>query len=124
MVRPEVRIIEPQSEESREVNVSDSERDFLLAKYGYKESIENSHISNEINPDMNLSFEELIYKEEQKMRERETKKNSLPNPYSFDRGNVNYYENKYSDLGIDGQNYGINIQVMSDMPITNNRNRR
>lgn len=124
MVKPEVRIIEPQQEESVDVNVSQSERDYLLAKYGYKsnDSVESDIVN--YNPDANLSFEEMIMKEEQKFKEkiqRERQKNNLPNPYSFERDRINYYENKYSDLDIQGSNYGISVQIVSDMPINNQR---
>jgi hypothetical protein len=127
MVKPEVTIIEHQKEETTPVQVSQSERDFLLAKYGYKtidEPTDEYHGNNNLS---NMSFEEMIRLEEQKERERivkERQMNSMPNPYSFDRDRINYYEDKYSDLGIDGSNYGLNVRIVSDMPINNNRNRR
>jgi hypothetical protein len=127
MVRPEVRIIEPQQEETRIVDASQSERDFLLAKYGYKTIDHPQNDFTEQNNLSNLSFEEMISLEEQKNKERsmkERQKNSMPNPYSFDRQRINYYEDKYSDLGVDGSNFGINVRIVSDMPIDNNRNRR
>jgi hypothetical protein len=60
MVRPELRIIEPQQEETRIVDASQSERDFLLAKYGYKTIDHPQNDFTEQNNLSNLSFEEMI----------------------------------------------------------------
>jgi hypothetical protein len=125
MERPEVRIIEPQQEETKIVDASQSERDYLLSKYGYKQSIEpepqyHSH------PSQHLTFEEMIAIEERKQmerRRREIERRNAPRPYTFDGNNVNYAESKYSDLDMDGQNLGIQVQIVSDMPINNNNRR-
>jgi hypothetical protein len=49
MQKPEVRIIEPQQEETRVVDASQSERDYLLAKYGYKTMSEPSYQEESYN---------------------------------------------------------------------------
>jgi hypothetical protein len=36
---------------------------------------------------------------------------------------MKYHESKYSDLDLDGQNLGIQVQIVSDMPINNNNRR-
>jgi hypothetical protein len=125
MQRPEVRIIEPQQEEIRAVDASQSERDYLLAKYGYKQ-VSPSYQEESYNPNQHLTFEEMVTLEESKMREmrrREMEKRNVPRPYTFDGDRVNYHESKYSDLDLDGQNFGIQVQIVSDMPINNNNRR-
>jgi hypothetical protein len=125
MQRPEVRIIEPQQEETRAVDASQSERDYLLAKYGYKQ-VSPSYQEESYNPNQHLTFEEMVALEESKMREirrREMEKRNAPRPYTFDGDRVNYHESKYSDLDLDGQNFGIQVQIVSDMPINNNNRR-
>jgi len=124
MQKPEVRIIEPQQEESRIVDASQSERDYLLAKYGYKQISEPSYQEESYNPNQHLTFEEMVALEERKemeKRRKEMERRNTPRPYTFDGDRVNYHESKYSDLDLDGQNLGIQVQIVSDMPINNNR---
>lgn len=126
MHKPEVRIIEPQHEETRIVDASQSERDYLLAKYGYKPQIEEQQQNITSHPSHHLTFEEMIAIEERKQKEirmREYQRRNAPKPYTFDGDRVNYAESKYSDLDLDGQNLGIQIQIVSDMPISNNYRR-
>jgi hypothetical protein len=126
MQKPEVRIIEPQQEESRIVDASQSERDYLLAKYGYKQISEPSYQEESYNPNQHLTFEEMVALEERKEMERrrkEMERRNVPRPYTFDGDRVNYHESKYSDLDLDGQNLGIQVQIVSDMPIDNNNRR-
>jgi hypothetical protein len=125
MQKPEVRIIEPQQEEIKAVDASQSERDYLLAKYGYKQSSPSYQEENH-NPSQHLTFEEMVALEESKQRElkrKEIERRNAPRPYTFDGDKVNYHESKYSDLDLDGQNLGIQVQIVSDMPINNNNRR-
>ena len=69
MQKPEVRIIEPQQEETRVVDASQSERDYLLAKYGYKEMSEPEP-QYQSHPSQHLTFEEMIAIEERKEMEK------------------------------------------------------
>ena len=126
MQKPEVRIIEPQQEETRIVDASQSERDYLLAKYGYKQISEPSHQEESYNPNQHLTFEEMVALEERKEMEKKRKemeRRNTPRPYTFDGDRVNYHESKYSELDLDGQNLGIQVQIVSDMPINNNNRR-
>jgi len=125
MQKPEVRIIEPQQEETRVVDASQSERDYLLAKYGYKEMSEPEP-QYQSHPSQHLTFEEMIAIEERKemeKRRKEMERRNAPRPYTFDGDRVNYSESKYSDLDLNGQNFGIQVQIVSDMPINNNNRR-
>jgi hypothetical protein len=120
MNKPEVRIVEYQQEETKNVDVSQSERDYLLAKYGYKP--QDSFQEQTPNPQQHLTFEQMVEMEERKLRElkqRDIQKRTQPKPYTFDR--VNYSESKFSSLDLDGSNFGIQVQIVSDMPINNRR---
>ena len=124
MQKPEVRIIEPQQEETRVVDASQSEKDFLLSKYGYRSTsqIEPSHLTN--SPYDNMTYDEFAELNERIQRERqisEQQRISIPRAYTFD--NVNYHESKHSSLDIDGHNLGIQVNITSDMPINNNNRR-
>jgi hypothetical protein len=60
-MRPEVRIIDEQTEEIKNPDISGYERDFLLHKYGFS--------SNEPKPNSGgLTFEEMCKLEEEKTR--------------------------------------------------------
>lgn len=120
MQKPEVRVVEYQQEEIKDVEVSQSERDYLLSKYGYIQSKEIQNDSFAVQSQSNYTFEEMIEMEERKLKslKEERQKNNLRG-YSFD--NVSYSESKYTSLDLDGSNYGVQVQIMSDMPI-NNRN--
>ena len=107
--KPEVRIVEPQQEQTSSVDVYGYEAQALLAKYGFSQNpVQN------INPDSNLTFEELISKEMER-KEIQKKQNCGPMPYSFDPNKIGYSESKYAS--IEGQDIGITIQIVSDMPI-------
>ena len=121
MQRPEVRIIANQEETKNiEVNVSSSEAYALMAKYGFKPNdIPQQQIIND--PNRNLTFEEMMAMEDNKIRAEKQRAEMLrqeelnkPQPYSFDRRNINYHNTKFENL--DDQ-FGIQIQVVSDMPI-------
>ena len=47
-----------------------------------------------------------------------------PKAVTFDSRNIGYSNSEYRDLDVDGHNFGIQVQVVSDMPIQNNNNRR
>ena len=117
--RPEVRIVEPQQEEVKSNEVSGYEANQLLAKYGYSDPLVNNH-PPVYNPDNNLTAEQLFQKqlkEEQEKKQRESIRRSNPISYGFD--NVNYSENKYASL--EGEDFGIQVQIVSDMPIYGTR---
>ena len=121
MERPIVSIIEPQQEESRPADVSQSERDYLLAKYGYGTpqvdyNQHNSH--NDLTSDQMWEMQE---REIQQKRLIESQRRNAPRAVSFDNDRIGYSDSKYTDLDIDGQNFGIQVQIVSDMPINNNR---
>ena len=126
MQKPEVRFIETQQEtKNTEVDLSSLEAQQILLKY--KIDILNAPIpqsqNNIVNdPNRELTFEELTAIEENKIRavkqkiemERQREMNK-PQSYSIDRNNINYYDTQFKSIEDSG--FGIQVQVVSDMPI-------
>lgn len=110
MNRPEIRIITPQSEEIKPADISRSEQEALLAKYGYS-SLPNSfstYEKEESSLNNNLTFDEMVRLEEQKLKEEEMRrahKMSGPKPITFE-GDYSS-ETKYGDS--DGFHFKINV---------------
>lgn len=122
MRKPEVIIIEPHTEEVRTVDVPQYEMDYLLSKYGYIQSNEEPVENSQNNQD--LTFEEMVAREEKRQMEFERKRReklNAPRSYTFDNDRVRHTELKYSDLEINGRTMGFQVQIVSDMPINNNR---
>lgn len=118
--KPEVRIIQDQQIESKPQEVTSSEAAELLAKYGY---------SNQYNPQPQLPTQEIqkgltveeMYaqydREIELQRQKEMQKRYGPKAYTFDSNNISYSSTDYrSDDG-----FGIQVQIVSDMPIYNGR---
>ena len=123
MQRPEVRIIANQEETKNvEVNISSSEAYALMAKYGIKPNDVVPQVPQMVrDPNQDLTFEQMMAIEDNKIRAekqraemRRQEELNRPQPYSFDRQNINYHNTKFETL--DDQ-FGIQIQVISDMPI-------
>jgi hypothetical protein len=119
MQRPDVRIIEPQQEQSSPADVTSSEAAYILAKYGYT-SPPQSTTHNTVGND--LTLEEMItqqQRENESQRQIEYQRKYGPKAITFDNNQIRYTNSEFRDLDIDGQNFGIQIQVVSDMPIQN-----
>jgi hypothetical protein len=119
MQRPEVRIIEDQQVSSN-MDVDNSEAAALLAKYGFAPPVTNQPLVN--NPNQNLTADQLFeiqQREIEDMKRRELQRRNSPKPYGFNQNNINYSESKYSSL--EGDDFGIQVQIVSDMPIYGNR---
>lgn len=117
MERPQVRIVQDQQEEIKPMEVSNFEREMLLAKYGYGQTQQNIQ-QQSYNPEQELSFEELCRREEQKIREeRERLRQKMmgPKPISFS-GDYDSYVKYDSE---DGLNF--KIEVTSNMNLPKNR---
>lgn len=121
MQRAEVRIIENQFESSTPVNISDWERNQLLLKYGYSQnqvSLNNPPFIHP-NPTSDLSYGELMALEDRKYYDRLNQNNQVPKPqsYTIDNDRIQYNESRYSSMDVDGLNFGLEIQIFSDMKI-------
>ena len=123
--RPEVRLIEPQQVDTKSTEVTSSEAANLLAKYGYKTEFNNSIPNPQLdNPYHNMTIDDMFsiqQREVDAQRAREHQRRYGPKSITFDNNNVNYSNTEYRDLDVDGHNFGIQVQVVSDMPINNNR---
>jgi hypothetical protein len=122
--KPEVRLIEPQQEQTTSTEVTSSEAAALLAKYGYRNPEYNAPTQPVNDPNQNLTADEFFaiqQREFEDQRQRELQRMYGPKASTFDSNNIRYSNSEYRDLDVDGQNFGIQVQVVSDMPINNNR---
>jgi len=113
MIRPEVRVVQPQEEEIRPAQIDSWEAEQLLRKYGY-----NAQPQPQPNPNQNLTFEEMIAQEDARMRQERMdaqQRANAPRPISFDGSNGYHTETRYGSDEDSG--YGFKIQVTSDMHI-------
>jgi hypothetical protein len=119
MYKPEVRVIETQMEEVKTVEVSNWEKQQLLAKYGYSNKSAETPQSPNFDPTRDLSYEELIRLEDQKYQmELERKMMEMrnrPKSYTIDTDQVRYNETRWSN--IDDTNIGFEVTIVSDMKI-------
>jgi len=119
MQRPEVRIIDQQQETVNvDANVSQSDAEYLLYKYGFKK--EAPVAPQPEPPQNNLSFEDMVRQQELQQRRIEEERNrrsNAPQPVSFNGRNVAYSETKYSDMEVGSNVLGIKIQIVTDMKI-------
>jgi hypothetical protein len=117
--KPEVRVISDQEVSSRPVEVTSSEAANLLAKYGY--STHQSHNTDNNSANSGLTVQELYDqydREIEKQKQMEFERRNRPKSVTFDSRNINYSSTDYRSLDDD---FGIQVQVVSDMPINNNR---
>jgi hypothetical protein len=122
MIRPEVRVIETQQEEVKQVQVSSWERDQLLAKYGYVNQPTYHQPVEEFNPTRDLSYQEMMEIEDRKIQiesqRRHQEMMNRPTTYTIDRDQVRYNETRWSNMDLGGQDFGIQVQIVSDMRFT------
>lgn len=117
--KPEVRIIQDQHIETKPQEVTSSEAANLLAKYGY--STHQTTSTNNNSDNSGLTVQELYNQYDREMeiqRQMELERRNRPKSVTFDNRNINYSSTDYRSLD-DG--FGIQVQVVSDMPINNNR---
>lgn len=123
-MRPEVRLIEPQSEQSAPANIPSWEAEQLLRKYGY----DNQQFNNRpqqiqepttVDPNANLTFEEIIAQEEARQRE-EAERQRLrqqqqmgPKPMTFN--GQNGYESEVRYSSDDG--FSFKVEITTDMQL-------
>lgn len=120
--KPTVRIIEPQQEQTSPADVTGSESAYLLAKYGYSTPVPAQPAYQD--PNAGLTFDEMIAQQNKELeyqRQMEYQRRYGPKAVTFDSRNIGYSNSEFRDVDIDGQKFGIQVQVVSDMPIQNNR---
>ena len=114
MQRPEVRVIDQQSEKITDTSASQAEINYLLSKYGYAN---NSNVTSpnqpvKQDPNANLTFEQILALQN---KPTNTVKRDQAGAVSFDNRNVRHSETKYQDMDIDNAMLGIKITIVSDM---------
>jgi hypothetical protein len=119
--KAEVRIIQDQQVEDKPQEVTSSEASALLAKYGYSANSYNS--GNRVEPQKSTgpTAEELYAQFDREMelkKQREYQQRFGPKAYTFDNSQINYSSTDYRSLD-DG--FGVQVQIVSDMPIYNGR---
>jgi hypothetical protein len=121
--KPEVRIIQDQQINTTPAEVTSSEAAALLAKYGYSSNTYNNQPQTPIQ-DNGLTVQDLYAQHDREIelqRQKEIQRRNGPKAYTFDSNNIYYSNTDYRTLDTDG-NFGIQVQVVSDMPIYNNNN--
>ena len=110
MQRAEIRVVEPQQEQTTSVEIHGSEADALLAKYGFKQQPQQSY--QPPNPDADLTVDELLMMQQREIEHQNHRRQNVS--YTSD-GRPGYSEDRYAT--IEGTEFGIRVQVVSDMPI-------
>ena len=116
-MRPDVRLVQNQEELSNR-EITGSEADAILAKYGYGNAQYSTRVeTNEPSKTPNdLSFEEMLRLEEEKQKQEELNRRAKlnsPQPITFNGSNGYDSEVKYGGSG----DFGFKIQITTDMKL-------
>jgi hypothetical protein len=117
MERPQVRQVETQHVES-EREVTGWEAEELLRKYGYTEEYSTRIEQPKQEPVNNLTFEEMIAKEQAKRKmEEELKRQKMyaPKPITFDGRNG--YDTKTTYGSDEDSGLSFKIEISTDMKL-------
>lgn len=124
MERPQVTMIEFQSEESKPANIPSWEAEQLLRKYGY----DNQQFTNRpqqiqkpttVDSNANLTFEEMIAQEEARQREEAERQRLCqqqqmgPKPMTFNGQNGYESEVRYSS----NDGFSFKVEITTDMQL-------
>ena len=118
MQRPDVRVVDNQQVTVTSVDISQSEAEELLIKYGFRPQGTQQVPAAHTNP---MTFEEMVrQQEDDERRQQEDRYRKVygPKAMTFDNNRISYSETKYSDIDLDGGNtFGIKVQIVTDMKI-------
>lgn len=112
MQKPDVRVIEDQVIKTEVKDVIGYEAELLMAKYGFSVNTSSNKVINQNSTD-NRTFEEMVRDHEEKIRQEEIARINRFKSATID--NPNYFEVKYRDMDVDGNNIGLKIQISTDM---------
>jgi len=115
MERPQVRIVEQPHVQDVDVSVSQSEADYLLAKYGFKSPSTQQPIQVQA-PSDNRTFDEMVRDQEARLQ-AERARRDRPRAVTFNDSSVMHSETRWTDLGDDVPGYGVQVTVVTDMKI-------
>lgn len=119
MERPQVRMIEPQSEESRPANIPSWEAEQLLRKYGHQpEQFTTRQQEVPQNVDNGLTLDQMIAQQEAEERNNQMRRQQQmtgPKPVTFngDRG----YDSEVRYTSDDDSGFGFKIEITTDMQL-------
>ena len=119
MERPQVTMIEPQSEETKPANIPSWEAEQLLRKYGHQPEQFTTR-QDDINPPpvLGLTFEEMIAQQEAEQRNNQMRRQQQmngPKPVTFS-GNRGY-DSEVSYTSDDDSGFGFKIEITTDMQL-------
>lgn len=118
MERPQVIMIEPQSEESKPANIPSWEAEQLLRKYGHQpeqfttRQEEVPHIDNGLTLDQMIAQQEAQERNNQ-MRRQQQMSGPKPVTFSGDRG----YDSEVRYTSDDDSGFGFKIEITTDMQL-------
>jgi hypothetical protein len=118
MERPQVTLIEPQSEETKPANIPSWEAEQLLRKYGHQpEQFTTRQVDPPPTPP-GLTFEEMIAQQEAEERNNQMRRQQQmngPQPKTFDgtRG----YDSEVRYTSDDDSGFGFKIEITTDMQL-------
>lgn len=112
MERPQVRIVNAQQVEDGPAHVSQSEADYLLAKYGFRAAHQQAPAPH---PQDSRTFDEMVRDLESSQRPMADR----PRAMTFDDGSVRHAETRWASLDDEGGAAGLGFQVtiVTDMKI-------
>jgi hypothetical protein len=119
MERPQVRMVEPQSEETKPANIPSWEAEQLLRKYGHEPEQFTTRQDNPLPPPApGLTFEEMIAQQEAEQRNNQMRRQQQmngPKPVTFsgDRG----YDSEVRYTSDDDSGFGFKIEITTDMQL-------
>ena len=119
MERPQVRMIEPQSEESKPANIPSWEAEQLLRKYGHQpEQFTTRQQEVPQNVDNGLTLDQMIAQQEAEERNNQMRRQQQmtgPKPVTFsgDRG----YDSEVRYTSDDDSGFGFKIEITTDMQL-------
>ena len=118
MERPQVRMIEPQSEETKPANIPSWEAEQLLRKYGHQPEQFTTRQEIQQPVDNGLTFDQMIAQQESQQREEQMRRQQQmngPKPMTFnsDRG----YDSEIRYTSDDDSGFGFKIEITTDMQL-------
>jgi len=118
MERPQVIMIEPQSEETKPANIPSWEAEQLLRKYGHQPEQFSTRQEVPQHIDTGLTFDQMIAQQEAQEREEQMRKQQQmngPKPMTFD-GNRGY-DSEVRYTSDDDSGFGFKIEITADMQL-------
>jgi hypothetical protein len=115
-MRPEVRMIEVQSEETNPANIPSWEAEQLLRKYGHQPE-HYSTFQQPVTPVNNLTLEEMIAQQETQQKQDQMRKQQMNGPKPMTFNSQNGYNSEVKYASDDDSGFGFKIEITTDMQL-------